>query len=190
MRVEAAGLFHSDLSVADGSRVGPVPMLLRHEASGLVVQVGAGVQDVRQGRVVMTFLLRCNESRPVRVTVLFPCAGQRSEQRRDPSGWRPPAQPIRHHLGLSGFATHSVVDRRPVVAVDSDVPAEVAAVLGCAVLTGGGPDVNFGRPLPGQRVIMICLGGVGMAAVLIAAEFADVDVLGTDPVGVKRDAAV
>ncbi|MDU0220551.1 alcohol dehydrogenase catalytic domain-containing protein, partial [Escherichia coli] len=60
VRIEAAGLCHSDLSVVDGNRPRPVPMLLGHEAAGIVEETGQGVDDVRPGdRVVMTFLPRC-----------------------------------------------------------------------------------------------------------------------------------
>mgnify|MGYP006139219441 CR=1 FL=1 len=58
--------------------------------------------------------------------------------------------PVYHHLGVSGFATHAVVDRRSVVPVDADVPADVAAVLGCAVLTGGGAVLNAASTAPGE----------------------------------------
>ncbi|GAT15098.1 alcohol dehydrogenase [Mycolicibacterium thermoresistibile] len=89
-------------------------------------------------------------------------------------------QPVHHHLGISGFASHAVVDRRSVVPVDSDVPPSVAALLGCAVLTGGGAVLNVGRPRPGQRVIVVGLGGVGLAAVLTALAHPDVRVVGVD----------
>ena len=90
-----------------------------------------------------------------------------------------------HHLGVSGFADHAVVDRRSVVPVDADVPPVLAALLGCAVLTGGGAVLNAGRPRPGQTVAVVGLGGVGMAAVLTALGHDDVHVVGVDPLGDK-----
>ena len=135
---------------------------------------GPGSTDLAVGqRVVMTFLPRCGE-----------CAGcatgradavrsrLREQRRRRAARWRTSASrdgvPVHHHLGVSAFATHAVVDTRSVVAVDDDVPADVAAVLGCAVLTGGGALLNAAPPEPGQRVMVVGLGGVGMAALLTA----------------------
>ena len=77
-------------------------------------------------------------------------------------------EPVHHHLGVSAFASHAVVSRTSVVRVDADVPPEVAALLGCAVLTGGVAVVNAGRPREGDTVMVVGLGGVGMAALLVA----------------------
>jgi len=75
VRIEAAGVCHSDLSVVDGNRVRPVPMLLGHEAAGIVEQVGGGVDDIATGdRVVMTFLPRCGECDGCRTEGRLPCA--------------------------------------------------------------------------------------------------------------------
>src|SRR5699024_11979430 len=73
-----------------------------------------------------------------------------------------------HHLGASVFATHAVLNRASVVPVDDDVPAPIAAVLGCAVLTGGGAVRNAGRPVPSDEVMIVGLGGGGTAALITA----------------------
>lgn len=183
VRIEAAGLCHSDLSVVDGNRVRPVPMLLGHEAAG-IVEVGA--DDVEPGqRVVMTFLPRCGDCTACATDGLTPCepgsatnnAGtlMRGDVRLSRDG-----EPVLHHLGVSGFATYAVVDRRSVVPVPADVPPVVASLLGCAVLTGGGAVLNVGQPKPGQSVAVVGLGGVGMAAALTALAHDDVRVIGVD----------
>jgi len=157
--MEAAGLCHSDLSVVDGNRVRPVPMLLGHEAAGVVEQLGPGDSDLRPGRrVVMTFLPRCGHCPACATDGLTPCepgsaANTAGTLLSGAIRLTRDGQPVHHHLGISGFASHAVVDRRSVVPVDSDVPPSVAALLGCAVLTGGGAVLNVGRPRPGQRVI-------------------------------------
>lgn len=186
VRIEAAGLCHSDLSVVDGNRVRPVPMLLGHEAAG-VVEAG----DLPAGqRVVMTFLPRCGHCPACATDGLTPCgpgsaangAGTLMEGdiRLSRDGER-----VFHHLGVSGFATHAVVDRRSVVPVPADVPPVVASLLGCAVLTGGGAVLNVGKPRPGQTVAVVGLGGVGMAAALTALAHDDVRVVGVDQLSDK-----
>jgi len=194
IRIEAAGVCHSDLSVVDGHRVRPTPMLLGHEAAGRVVEVGPGVTDVAVGqRVVMAFLPRCGQCAGCRTDGKMPCvpgtaannAGTllSGEVKLSRDGVE-----VKHHLGVSGFATYATVDRRSVTPVGDDVPPEVAAVLGCAVLTGGGAVLNVARPTEGQRVAVVGLGGVGMAAVLTAVSLG-AHVIGVDAVPAKLGTA-
>ncbi|WP_375486365.1 alcohol dehydrogenase catalytic domain-containing protein [uncultured Mycobacterium sp.] len=195
VRIEAAGVCHSDLSVVDGNRVRPVPMLLGHEAAGIVEHIGDGITDVLVGqRVVMAFLPRCGRCPACATEGLTPCepgsaantagtllgGGMRLSSR---------GRPVYHHLGVSGFATQAVVNRASVVPVDPDVPPRVAALLGCAVLTGGGAVLNVGVPRPGQTVVVVGLGGVGMAAVLTALAYDDVRVVAVDQLREKLAAA-
>ena len=194
VRIEAAGLCHSDLSVIDGNRVRPVPMLLGHEAAGVVEAVG-GDCDLKPGqRVVLTFLPRCGDCAGCATDGLAPClpgsAANGAGTLMDGSTrLTRDGAPVLHHLGVSGFAGHAVVDRRSVVPVDADVPPVVASLLGCAVLTGGGAVLNAGRPVPGQTVAVVGLGGVGMAAVLTALAHDDVRVVGVDPLADKLERA-
>jgi alcohol dehydrogenase len=194
VRIEAAGLCHSDLSVVDGNRVRPVPMLLGHEAAGRVEEVGDGTPLEVGQRVVLTFLPRCGECSACATDGLAPCqpgsaangagrlVGDGQRLHRD-------GKDVFHHLGVSGFATHAVVHHTSVVPVDDDVPPEVAAVLGCAVLTGGGAVINAGHPRPGDTLVVIGLGGVGMAAVLTGLAHDDLTVVGIDTLPEKLEAA-
>ena len=174
IRIEAASVCHSDLSVVDGNRPRPLPMLLGHEAAGIVEHLGTGVDDLAVGdRVVMTFLPRCGACPECASDGRLPCRvgsaangagtllGGGMRLSRD-------GREIFHHLGVSAFASHAVVNAASVVRVEQDVPAEVAALLGCAVLTGGGAVINAGRPGVGETVMVVGLGGVGMAALLVA----------------------
>lgn len=182
VRIEAAGLCHSDLSVVDGNRVRPVPMLLGHEAAGIVEKVG-GASDLTPGqRVVMTFLPRCGQCSACATDGLAPCIPGSAANGAGTllSGSVRLSDGVLHHLGVSGFATHAVVDRRSVVPVDADVPAVVASLLGCAVLTGGGAVLNAGQPRAGQTVAIVGMGGVGMAAMLTALAHEDVRVIAVD----------
>jgi len=195
VRIEAAGLCHSDLSVVDGNRVRPVPMLLGHEAAGVIERVGSADPDLAIGqRVVMTFLPRCGQCPACATEGLTPCErGSASNNAGTLLGGERrlirDGQSVHHHLGVSGFATRAVVDRRSVVPVDSDVPPAVAALLGCAVLTGGGAVINVGNPQPGHTLAVVGLGGVGMAAMLTALAHDDVRVIAVDQLPAKLDRA-
>jgi alcohol dehydrogenase len=172
VRIAAAGLCHSDLSVINGVRPRPLPLALGHESAGVVEVLGEDVTDLAVGdHVVMVFVpscgncLSCAEGRPALCepgavangagTLL---SGKRRLHRNGAD--------VNHHLGVSGFAEFAVVSRRSVVKVDKDLPLDEAALFGCAVLTGVGAVVNTGRLEPGQSAGVIGLGGVGLACVL------------------------
>ena len=200
VRIEVAGVCHSDLSVVDGSRIRPTPMLLGHEASGIVEALGDhtltegtlpdGTDRLAVGdRVAMTFLPRCGACAGCATGGRLPCeVGSAANNAGTLLGGgirlHRDGHAVSHHLGVSAFATHAVVNRASVVRVDLDIPAEVAALLGCAVLTGGGAVLNSARPEPGEAVMVVGLGGVGMAAVLVALSLGH-HVIGVDAVEQK-----
>jgi alcohol dehydrogenase len=172
VRIAAAGLCHSDLSVINGDRPRPLPMALGHEAAGVVEALGSGVSTVQVGdHVVMVFMPSCghcgycNDGRP---SLCEPGAAANASgalltgktRLADRHG------PIHHHLGVSAFATHAVVSERSLVRVDKELPLEQAALFGCAVLTGVGAALNTAQIRPGQSVAVIGLGGVGLAALM------------------------
>lgn len=195
VRIEAAGVCHSDLSVVNGHRVRPLPMLLGHEAAGIVEAVGPGVNDVAVGqRVVLVFLPRCCHCPACATQGSTPCEPGSTANTAGTllgGGIRlsRAGRPVYHHLGVSGFATHAVVNRASAVAVPDAVPPDVAALLGCAVLTGGGAVLNVGKPRTGQSVAVVGLGGVGMAALLTALTYDDVRVIAVDQLTEKLSAA-
>lgn len=196
VRIEAAGICHSDLSVLNGSRIRPLPLLLGHEAAGVVEQVGDDVDDLAVGqRVVMTFLPRCGKCKGCHSDGRTPCeVGSRTNGAGTLlSGSRhittEDGESINHHQGVSAFATHAVVSRNAVVPVSNDVPPDIAALLGCAVLTGGGAVLNAAKPSPDDAVAVIGLGGVGMAALLVAAAVGVKRIIGIDAVASKLERA-
>lgn len=172
VRIRAAGLCHSDLSVINGDRPRPVPMVLGHEAAGEVVELGAGVDDLAPGdHVVLIFVPSCGHCAPCaegRPALCEPgnAANGRGELLSGARRLRADAVPVNHHIGVSAFADHAVVSRRSLVKVDKDLPFEQAALFGCAVLTGVGAAVNTAGVRPGQSVAVVGLGGVGYAALL------------------------
>jgi alcohol dehydrogenase len=196
VRIQAAGICHSDLSVVNGSRPRPMPMLLGHEAAGVVEALGTGVDDLAVGdHVTMAFLPRCGECANCRTEGRLPCTpGSAANNegtllgaaRRLHLG----EENVNHHLGVSGFASRAVVNRHSVVKIGADVPPEIAAVLGCAVLTGGGAVVNAGEPREGDTIIVVGLGGVGAAALITALSLRSGDVIGVDALPEKLDFAL
>ncbi len=186
VKMTAAGLCHSDLSVITGVRPRPVPMALGHEASGTVMQVGDGVSDLKPGdRVVLVFVpscghcLPCMEGRPALCEPGAEANGKGtllSGQRRLHLG----AQYVNHHVGVSAFAEHAVVSRRSCVKIEQDIDPVEAALFGCAVLTGVGAVVNTARVQPGQSAAVVGLGGVGMCALLGAVASGATEVIAID----------
>ena len=172
VRIAAAGLCHSDLSVINGDRPRPVPMALGHEAAGVVEGLGEGVTGLDVGdHVIMVFMPSCGacafcgEGRPA---LCEPGAAANGQGTLLGGGLRLSGAdgPVRHHLGCSAFADHAVVSQRSLVRIDKDLPLEEAALFGCAVLTGVGAALNTAQVRPGQSVAVVGLGGVGLAAVM------------------------
>jgi alcohol dehydrogenase len=172
VRLRAAGLCHSDLSVINGDRPRPTPMALGHEAAGEVVECGSGVRDLAPGdRVVLVFLPSCGGCIPClegRPALCEPAAVANSsgtllcgERRLHLDGCA-----VHHHLGVSAFSEYAVVSRRSLVPFDPALSFEEAALFGCAVLTGVGAVVNTARVPAGATVAVVGLGGVGLNALL------------------------
>jgi len=176
IRIDAAGLCHSDLSVINGDRPRPMPMALGHEATGIIEALGSpDDQGFAVGdRVILAFLPACGECTRCKAGEPFMCsqgAKANGEGRLLNGGRRlhdACGNDVHHHLGVSAFASHVVVDRRSAVKVDKDIPAEIAALFGCAVLTGAGAVVNSAAVRPGENVLIYGLGGVGLSALLAA----------------------
>lgn len=193
VRITAAGICHSDLSVVNNDRPRPVPMLLGHEATGVVELVGPGVEDIAVGdTVVMTFLPRCGDCKGCKSEGKIPCINGSAANEAGTllGGGRRlhrNGEEVQHHIGVSGFATHAVVSRNSVVPIGSDVPPEIAAIFGCAILTGGGAVLNVAKPGPDDAIAVVGLGGVGMAAVITAAALGVKEIVGIDLHESKRE---
>ncbi|GBD44907.1 Putative alcohol dehydrogenase D [bacterium HR40] len=172
IRVMAAGLCHSDLSVVDGTRPRPLPMVLGHEAAGIVEATGPGVDDLAPGDpVVAVFVPACGHCLPCaegRPALCEPAARANAAGTLLSGARRLHRQgtPLHHHVGCSVFAEYAVVSRRSLVPVDPDLPLDRAALFGCAVLTGVGAVLNTAGVRPGSSVAVVGLGGVGLNALL------------------------
>ncbi|HLW90725.1 MAG TPA: zinc-dependent alcohol dehydrogenase family protein [Roseiarcus sp.] len=175
VKIKAAGLCHSDLSVIDGSRPRPMPMVLGHEAAGIVEDLGEGVDGFSRGdHVVLVFMPSCGRCDPCaigRPALCEPGAKANGAGALLRGGRRLAfaAAPVNHHIGVSAFAEYAVVSQESCVKVDRALAFEHAALFGCAVLTGVGAVVNTAKAPPGSAVAVVGLGGVGLSAILGAA---------------------
>lgn len=175
VRVEAAGLCHSDLSVIDGNRPRPLPMVLGHEAAGIIEELGPGVGDLVVGdHVVFVFVPSCGVCEYCsggRPALCIPAAaangaGVLLSGERRLSEYDDEHTDLNHHLGVSAFAQYATVSHQSVLKVDRDLDMRHAALFGCAVLTGVGAVLNGAKVAAGDKVAVIGLGGVGIAALL------------------------
>lgn len=173
VKVRAAGLCHSDLSVIDGNRPRQTPMVLGHEAAAEVVELGEGVHDLVIGdHVVFSFVPICGHCMPCMTARPALCENGVAANNKGVllgDGIRlfdHQQKHIHHHMGVSGFAEYAVVSRKSVVRIDKHLPFNIAALFGCAVMTGVGAVINTAKIQLGQTVLITGLGGVGFAALL------------------------
>ena len=195
VRIDAAGLCHSDLSVINGDRNRPVPMALGHEACATVLAVGDGARFVVGDRVVLAFLPACGHCTPCLSGTPWLCAQAAAANGRGEligGGCRlhEAGRAVHHHLGVSAFASYAVIDQRSAVKIDADIPPTIAALFGCAVLTGVGAVFNSAAVRPGEGVAIWGLGGVGLAALIGALAAGAEPVIAIDPVAEKRALAI
>jgi S-(hydroxymethyl)glutathione dehydrogenase/alcohol dehydrogenase len=186
VRTAACGLCHSDLLPVTGALSPPVPLVLGHEAAGEVEAVGPGVVDFAPGdRVVACMSQYCGTCSACTRGETTLC------ERRD----RPPLvreadraprlgtgdEPVGQWLNVAGMAERFLVHERAVVKVAAALPVDVAALLGCAVLTGFGTVVNAARLAPGETIAVVGCGGVGLAAVATARMAGAARIIAVDP---------
>lgn len=179
VEIVAAGLCHSDLSVVDGSRPRVMPMVLGHEASGIVREVGttgAGGAEFAVGdHVVFSWVPvcgRCHYCVTGRGALCEPggeanIAGTLlNGARRFTDSRSQPPQSCNHHLGVSAFSQFTVAAQESLVKIDRALPLDVAALFGCAVMTGVGAVFNTARVESGSSVAVFGMGGVGLSALM------------------------
>lgn len=167
LRTAAVGLCHSDLHFMQGMRPFPLPAVLGHEVSGIVEAVGEGVRDLRPGdHVVGALAVFCGTCKQ--------CLGGRFALCQDTDVKQPPGKAKRlsragvavsQVFNLSGFAEQMLVHRNALVKIRDDMPLDLAALLGCAVITGTGAVFRTAQVRAGSSVAVVGCGGVGLAAV-------------------------
>jgi len=192
--IDFCGLCHSDLSLMNGTFPTTTPVVLGHEASGTVLELGEGVTDLAVGDKVMLtptpscgacyWCVRDQASLCVQSSGILTHAFMDGE-----TGLRRGDQVVYRGLGVGGFADHAVVLADGAVKLPEDVDLGVVSVIGCAVQTGVGSVVNLAKVEPGSTVLVMGLGGIGISIVQGARIAGAARIIVSDPVASRRDAA-
>src|SRR5258705_2816026 len=175
VKITAAGLCHTDLSVRSQATPLPLPGVLGHEGAGVVDQVGAQVSDFRAGDKVVLSFDSCGACPPCQAGQVVYCQqwiplNLLGGSRLDGSATltRASGDLHGHFFGQSSFATHALVSARSAVQVDDDLDLSQLAPLGCSVQTGAGAVLNVARPELGSTIVLFGAGGAGLLAVMAA----------------------
>lgn len=190
-----AGLCHSDLSTINGSRPRPVPMVLGHEASGIVREVGPGVAELKvDDPVVFSYVPTCGRCICCATGRPALCEnGAASNVAGTLLGggirFHKGSTRMLHHLGVSAFSQFTVAAQESLIRIDPAIPLEKAALFGCAILTGVGAVANTARVSPGEPVAIFGLGGVGLSTVMGAKLAGASPIIAVDTLGSKRELA-
>jgi len=189
VRVLAAGVCHTDLSMVNGTLAPEFPLVLGHEATGIVEETGEGVTTAAVGdHVVLNWSPACRTCWFCRRGEPWIC--ETSGRPSVPRGTTRDGEALHLTLGLGALAERVVVGERALVRVPAEVPAAQAALLGCAALTGLGAVGNTAGVSPGDSVAVIGLGGVGLSVVLAARAAGADPVIAVDLSEAKRDLAL
>jgi S-(hydroxymethyl)glutathione dehydrogenase/alcohol dehydrogenase len=189
VHVDASGVCHSDLSAAQGKVPMGTPLILGHEGAGTVLAVGSEVLRVKPGdTVIASFVPACGQC--------FFCLNDQSQlcehmeaATARAKGTRADGSEIRAMTGLGTFAEEMMIDESMVVKVETDVPAEQLALIGCGVTTGVGAALNTAQITPGATVTVIGCGGVGQSVIQGARIAGASRIFAVDPVELKRKTA-
>jgi Zn-dependent alcohol dehydrogenase len=188
--IHAAGVCHSDVSVTNGVLPQPMPCALGHEASGVVSAVGAGVTRWTPGdRVVIQWVPMCRtcascvRGEPYLCTTYLRNAGRMDD---GTTRFVRDGVELAHAMNAGAFADEIVVRETALAALPDDVPFEIGALIACGFLTGWGAAVNVAAVTPGEHVVVIGAGGVGISAAMGARAAGAASVTIVDPVEERR----
>lgn len=171
VKIRASGVCHSDLHVVNGDWPSERPLVLGHEASGVVLDIGEGVGDIRPGdHVVLSWFAPCGKCANCVAGRPWICTGTTAIDNALPGGATAftdeEMRPLWPYLGLGTFTDRIVVPESAIIVVPDELPFEVGALLGCSVTTGIGAVVNTARVQPGESAAVVGCGGVGLSIVM------------------------
>lgn len=172
VKIRAAGLCHTDLEVIEGSLRFPMPIVLGHEAAGVVEEIGAEVRGVKKGdHVVLSWnphcghCFYCDRDSPILCEEYL---GQGPKARGfdgESRGTLADGREIQHLMYLGSFGEYCIVPDQQAIPVSRQIPFDRACLIGCGVMTGVGAGLNLGAIAYGDTVMVIGCGAVGLAAV-------------------------
>ncbi len=186
---KACGLCHSDLHFIDGSYPHPLPAIPGHEAAGVVRAVGSEVRSVKPGDHVVSCLSAfCGQCEFCVTGRMALCLGAATRRGKGDSAriTRNGGEAVNQMLNLSAFSEQMLIHENACVAIDKDMPLDRAAVIGCAVTTGAGTIFNACAVTPGESVLVVGCGGVGLATINAAKIAGAGKVIAVDPIPEKR----
>jgi len=194
VRVRHCGVCHSDLSIVDGTFPSPLPIVLGHEAAGVVDRVGAGVAGLAPGdHVVLTPCPPCGTCywcvRGEPSVCVNAGAIQTNTFRDGTTGLSRGTEVVYRGVGVGAFAEYVVTPATGAVKIPAGVPLDVACVIGCAVQTGVGAVLNTAKVEEGATVLVMGLGGVGLSVVQGARLAGAARIVAADPVPARRAVA-
>ncbi|MDV6013743.1 alcohol dehydrogenase catalytic domain-containing protein [Haloechinothrix sp. LS1_15] len=188
--VRAAGVCHSDLSMIDGVLSPSFPLVLGHEASGVVAEVGDEVTRVAVGdHVVLNWTPPCRACWFCQQQEPWLCTATEGIT-SVPRGALPDGTPSHVTLGVGALAEEVVVGENAVIPIPAELPLAESALVGCAVVTGVGAVRNNARVRPGESVVVIGIGGVGLSAIAGARLCGAGPIIAVDVSEAKRDLAM
>ena len=196
VRLAASGVCHSDWNVVTGATANPLPAVLGHEGAGIVESVGEGVDTVSAGdHVILSWLPACGRCFYCSRGRQALCDVAMEDMFRGtlPGGTLRLSQnggPLYHYSNLSAFAERCIVPEGCCVRIRDDAPLEVAALVGCAVMTGYGAAVTRARIRPGETIAIFGAGGVGLSAVMGARLAGAAAIVAFDPFAFRRETAL
>ncbi len=167
VRTAAVGMCHSDLHFVDGLFPYPAPVVLGHEAAGIVEAVGSEVQWIKPGDHVVTCLSAfCGHCEHCVTGHLSLCVSPETKRRQGEEPRLSYAEkPMMQFVNLSAYAEQMLVHENALVTIRRDMPLDRAALLGCAVTTGTGAVFNTAQVRPGETVAVIGCGGIGLSTI-------------------------
>jgi Zn-dependent alcohol dehydrogenase len=194
VKVAHCGVCHSDLTLADGAFPSPVPIILGHEAAGVVDAVGPHVTGLAVGdHVVLTACPpcgRCYWCVRGEAALCVDALGIQTNTFADGStGLSRGGETVYRGVNVAGFAEYTVTQANGAVKIPAEVPLDVACVIGCAVQTGVGAVLNTAEVEEGATVLVMGLGGIGLSTIQGAQIAGATRIIASDPVPQRREAA-